>query len=607
VAADSTTPVAITLNPAQLVTIIFIVQVPVDTPPGAPVRLAGNLYQLGNTFADLSGGVSTLASRMPILGQLPDGRYMVTLNLPAGADIEYKYTIGDGLWGAEHTSTGAFRLRQLVVPNSNTEVEEIIDTWQSGGAAPISFDVTVPANTPPNESIAIQFNPGFGWLEPIPMWQAQNSQGNTLWRYVLTGPFTSLETLQYRYCRQNQCGSADDLRTIGVNPTGRTVTAGLLPQTIIDNVQGWAWLSNPNEPANVPNVSVSARGAGFTAGIAFQPNYHPSWGPILTDAISDISNLGVNWLILSPTWTFTLNSPLVLEPLPSQDMLWPDLVNSINQIHNQGMNVGLFPIPNFPTDIGQWWQTSPRDFPWWVVFFERYSDFITHHADMASRFGVGSLILGGEWLNPAMPGGLLNDGSPSNVPQDAEARWRNLIQQVRGRYSGTIAWALSYPSGVQNPPPFLDAVDQIYIIWSAPLASQPNTPVSDMQTQAALILDQEILPLQQRFGKQIIIAIAYPSIDSGTMGCIPSAGGGCLDLNLLTQPNPDIPELVLNMQEQSNAYNATLLALNDRSWISGFISMGYYPPAVLQDKSISIHGKPASGVIWYWSPKFFGP
>jgi hypothetical protein len=145
-----------------------------------------------------------------------------------------------------------------------------------------------------------------------------------------------------------------------------------------------------------------------------------------------------------------------------------------------------------------------------VVFFERYSDFITHHADMASRFGVGSLILGGEWLNPAMPGGLLNDGSPSNVPQDAEARWRNLIQQVRGRYSGTIAWALSYPSGVQNPPPFLDAVDQIYIIWSAPLASQPNTPVSDMQTQAALILDQEILPLQQRFGKQIIIAIAYP-------------------------------------------------------------------------------------------------
>jgi hypothetical protein len=91
------------------------------------------------------------------------------------------------------------------------------------------------------------------------------------------------------------------------------------------------------------------------------------------------------------------------------------------------------------------------------------------------------------------------------------------------------------------------------------------------------------------------------------MGCIPSAGGGCLDLNLLAQPNPDIPELVLNMQEQSNAYNATLLALNDRSWISGFISMGYYPPAVLQDKSISIHGKPASGVIWYWSPKFFGP
>ena len=113
VAADSTTPVSVQLSPARLVAVIFTVKVPADTPPDAPLRLAGNLYQLGNTYADLSGGVSSLASRMPTLGKLADGRYMLTLNLPAGAYIEYKYTLGDGLWSSEVSTSGTIRLRQL--------------------------------------------------------------------------------------------------------------------------------------------------------------------------------------------------------------------------------------------------------------------------------------------------------------------------------------------------------------------------------------------------------------------------------------------------------------------------------------------------------------
>jgi hypothetical protein len=239
-----------------------------------------------------------------------------------------------------------------------------------------------------------------------------------------------------------------------------------------------------------------------------------------------------------------------------------------------------------------------------VSFFERYSNFILHHASVASSTNASSLILGGDWLDPALPNGLLGDGMPSNVPQDAETRWRDLIKQVRERYSGKIAWALTYPSGTSNPPPFLDQVDQVYIPWSAPLSSQPNATLEDMQAQVGSIFDQEILPFQQRIGKPIIIALSYPSIDGGTSGCIAILGGGCLDYDLLNLPNPDIPELAQNLQDQANGYNAVLSAINQRGWISGYVSMGYFPPAILQDKSISIHGKPASGVIWYWSQKY---
>ncbi len=49
-----------------------------------------------------------------------------------------------------------------------------------------------------------------------------------------------------------------------------------------------------------------------------------------------------------------------------------------------------------------------------------------------------------------------------------------------------------------------------------------------------------------------------------------------------------------------------LLAVNDRDWIGGVVSRGYYPPAILEDKSLSIHGKPARGVLWYWFPRLLG-
>jgi hypothetical protein len=366
------------------------------------------------------------------------------------------------------------------------------------------------------------------------------------------------------------------------------------------------WLSNPNESTNVPDVQVVPRGADFIAGVAFQPSYHPSWGPLFSQAINNVQSLKVNWLILSPTWTFTNAAPPILEPLSSHDMLYPDLISSINFAHQHGLSIGIFPIPNFPVDMSSWWQIPTRDYYWWVSFFERYSNFILHHASVASSTNAATLILGGDWLDPALPGGHLEDGSSSNVPQDAETRWRVLISQVRERYSGKIAWALSYPDGVRNPPPFLDTVDQIYILWTAQLADQPNASLVDMQARANAIINQDISPFQQQVGKPVIIAISYPSIDGGSLGCIAILGGGCLDYNLLNPPNPDIPELVLNLQDQANAYNGVLSAINDNDWITGFVSMGFYPPAILQDKSTSIHGKPASGVLWYWSPKFLG-
>jgi hypothetical protein len=606
IAADSTTPVSIELSPAPLVTVIFTVKLPANTPPDAPVRLAGNLSQLGNTYSDLAAGASSLASRMPLLGKLADGRYMVTLSLPVGAYIEYKYTLGDGLWSAEVNQQDDFRLRQLIVPNTNLEINDVVEAWGAADATPTRFEVSIPSNTPASDTISMQFNPGFGWLEPLPMWPTTNEQGQAVWRFDLTGPFTDLSSLHYRYCRNLQCGAADDAATAGASPAGRELNPSSSPGTVRDEVLGWAWYSGPAAVPPVPAIQVTPRQAGFVAGIALQATYQPSWAASLPAAIKDIQASGVNWMLLSPTWTFTNNTPPILEPSPQQDMLWPDLISALIASQHANLEIGLFPSVHFPSTTDLWWQSAGRDYPWWMSFFERYSNFILDHASAAAETNAGLLVLGGDWLEPALPGGILPDGTPSNVPQNAEEIWRGLIARVREHYQGSLAWALSYPDGVKDPPPFLDAVDQVYLLWSAPLAAQPGASLEEMQTQAASILDMEIQPFQQQVGKPVILAISYPSIDRSATGCIAIEGGGCLDYALLSPPNTDITALNLDLQAQADAYNAILSAINDRPWIAGYVSMGYYPPAILQDKSISIHGKPTAGVVWYWSMKFLG-
>ena len=106
VAADLTTPAFIQVQPSKIVSVTFIVQPPQDGLKGVPIRMVGNTLALGNTFADLKGGMSVLASRSPMMELLPDGRYTLTIKLPAGGDLRYKYTLGDGYWNTERTSEG---------------------------------------------------------------------------------------------------------------------------------------------------------------------------------------------------------------------------------------------------------------------------------------------------------------------------------------------------------------------------------------------------------------------------------------------------------------------------------------------------------------------
>jgi hypothetical protein len=604
VADGSNTPADVLLTPAPTVDITFVVHVPEGTVPAVPLRLAGNLQQLGNTFGNLSGGVSTLASRMPVLSPLPDGSYGIIMALPVGADIRYKYTLGDGFWNTERSPEGGFAVRQLIVPESPTIINDVVQTWTVEETGEITFDVIITEDTSPQDFISIQFNP-YGWTASLPMWHL----GGQRWAYILLSPLDMIDQLGYRYCRSGQCGQADDHRTPGEFTSGQIVNTSSDRLGIPDQVEQWAWYESTLPEVYVTDTKVPKREPSFVAGIEFQEFYHPSWDPLVPAALDDIVATGANWVIFTPSWSYTRLLPPVLEPVPGQDIFWDDTVKSVKHAQSRNLKVALRPSPNFPTAIPEWWAAAPRDFSWWVSWFDNYRIFALHHADLAAQSGAQTLVLGGEWISPALPGGTLADGSLSGVPVDADERYRALISEVRQRYSGQIAWALPYPEGLQNLPKFLDEVDQLVVLWSAPLTENPDAPPTELQAKAERILTTDIyaLWLTWKHGiedKSIVIDLAYPSANGILTGCLPDPIVACLPPRSLNHPAPDYPLIELDLQAQAKAYDAVLAAINSQDWIDGAIASGYYPPTIIHDKSTSVHGKPAQDVLRSWYTRF---
>lgn len=599
IASEATTPATISLQPAEYVNVEFIAHVPPGTLPAIPIRLAGNLYQLGNTFADLNGGINTIASRMPELTPRSDGTYIIQLSLPLGAYIEYKYTFGDGFWNAEHKINGEFNLRKRIITKEQTRIEDTIETWgENTGATPVLFDVHVPENTPADEYISIQFNP-FGWMEPLPMWPL----GENHWAYLLISPLSAQENLSYRYCRNDLCGQADDEATFGNDSTGRLLQISTERQTFRDQVKAWSWLAGQSVLMHQePNLPRPSRG-NMIGGVELTQVYHPAFTAHLRSTFLEIRELGANTVILTPTWSFTNSNPPILKIKSDRDPLWLDLQKKVADARELGMTVFIFPQPHFQVDDQSWWRSSPRDFAWWITWFDRYQDFITYHADLARISGAQGIILGGSWLEPALPGGKLADGTPSNVPADANQRWMDLITQARAHFNGEIIWALSAnPSGI-NPPIFSKDIDRFYLLWSIPLQVQGSTyeTQEDFERTAGNYLDAKVFPIQLATGKTFLVGVAYPSAEGALKGCIldstSGSVGSCLDFSLLSPLNPDYPSVNLDLEEQYQAYRAVFRAALQRDWIAGITVRGYYYPAMLLDKSISPRGKPVSDLL----------
>ena len=582
VAENSVTPASFGMQPAKLVNITFDVSVPVETDAKAVVRLLGNNYHLGYSFAELSDGTSVFASLAPTLEKSGEYHYSATLQLPAGMDLRYKYSLGDGFINAEHGEDGNFRVRQLIIPEKDMIVRDKVDSWYSSGTAPVKFQVTVPSNTPSGDAVSIQFKP-YAWMQAIPMWNVGENQ----WSYTLYGPLEYLNHSQYRFCRNGLCGIADDAITHGINATGYQLDLDNgTPLIIKYHVDQWFGL-NPPEYA-VQNVG--ADNSLLIEGFEFASSFDRPWISYVDKGLIDAAVNGGKWVFFDSSWTFEEDGRAGY--LPTINISSMDILHIMNLSNDAGLNFALYPQITAREGLDSYWSKSNLSYSWWQRWFDSYERFVLNYADFAAQHGINTIIIGGESVSPAFPNGMLYNGTYANTPYNIAERWSDLVENIRSRYNGQIGFALPYSTNLAQAPKVVSSVDFIYLEMSSSLSTTTEPTVNDLRTQLSSIFDTQVYKLYEEYQKPIIVAADYYAINGSASDC-QNLGSSCRYL----YENSDVTRLPIDSKEQADIYSAILQEVITRPWFVGFVSKGFQPALAVEDASNSVRGKPALKVL----------
>ncbi len=585
-----TTPAMIGMQSSKFVNISFIVKPPEDTPGQAPIRILGNTYQLGNVFGNIYNGTSIAPARAPKLTALPDGNYTITMSLPSGFDLRYKYSLGDGFWNAELNSENNFVVRQIIVPEEDTIINDFIQTWKSNDTQGVEFVVNVPENTPDTDKVSIQFN-SFGWSPPIQMWQISDYQ----WTYRLFGPYHLLGKIDYRICRNDACGIADD----GSPPVnGYSFDTSNLPQVLNVNVTQWKSWNQDIEAPSLIAPEIINRGSDFIAGFSFSDNYNVYTPLYVESAYKNILGVNANTIVIPVKWTLQSLSPVILSPITGQNPLWKDLVLMIHKAQNQDLQVWLSPeIELSPLAIKQFLQEDLSS-NWQQNFSSAYAEFIIFSADLANYMNIEGVIfpIDIQHLNKFENYASLSDIMINETIAN--------IGNIKNRFSNKLFISLNGSESTNET--LLSSVDGFLITPNLDFVESSYVR-EDNQTTFKAYLDEEVFTNFSKFGKSIIIGLDFPSTKGVERGCIISEEA-CYDFDIINNIdiNSPVSSFEVDLLTQVDLYNAAFNAINQTDWVSGIISQEYNPQVAIMDSSSSVRGKPAIGVFWYWFPRMLG-
>jgi hypothetical protein len=257
-----------------------------------------------------------------------------------------------------------------------------------------------------------------------------------------------------------------------------------------------------------------------------------------------------------------------------------DVEFAINRAHELGMKVCLKPVINC---LDKTWRAF-INFPdsdvrgkdvHWDEWFDHYTAFICHYAEMAQWTNCEMFCIGCEMI-----------GS-----ERKENHWRGLINETRKMYKGPLVYNVNH--GSEDTVHWFDALDYIGISAYYPVTKVPGDTEENM-FRAWQPVKEQIKALSEKWGKQVIFI---------EIGC--RSAKGCASM-----PWDSYEELPYDEDEQAAFYHSCLRTFFNEPWFAGFCwwdwsTKLYDIEKAKTDLGFNIYGKKAEKVIkeWYANPR----
>lgn len=299
--------------------------------------------------------------------------------------------------------------------------------------------------------------------------------------------------------------------------------------------------------------------------------------PYAVDSLQKLKETGSEWIALS-FWTYqdTVHDTKITFDY-GYTVTDRDIMFAVQEAHRLGLKVCLKPVVNSKDGI---WRAhigfpdEPGADAYWDEWFQSYTNFIIHYAELAAELNCEMFCIGCEMVKT----------------EHKADHWRALIAKVRDSYDGPIIYNANH--GKEDGVTWFDAVDLIGTSAYYPVANQPGDSEETMMNNWLPVRDK-MEQLHKKFNKPIVFM---------EIGCRSALGCATMPWDFMHR---DLP---FSEDEQANFYSSVIKVFWDMPWFSGFFwwdwSTKLYPRSEAKsNRGFDIYGKKAEEIVKAWYSK----
>jgi uncharacterized membrane protein len=290
-----------------------------------------------------------------------------------------------------------------------------------------------------------------------------------------------------------------------------------------------------------------------------------------------LRDTGSNWMGLLVTWYQQDASSNVIarHPDPNKDHTDARIRTAIRDARSRGLQVML--KPHVDALNGQWRGDFNPSNP--AAWFQSYTQFILHYAQIAQEEGVELYCMGTEFKT--ISGSANRD------------RWVAVINAIRGAYGGPLTYAANatFPADEFTSVSFWDQIDIIGLDGYFTLTDQNNPTLAQLISAWT----------SNRFGENIVAAVQNFASSRQKPVIFTEIGYKSTDGTNREPWNFGLSGAV-DTAEQRDCYQAAFTVWSQQSsWMRGFFWWAWpVPPPAANDGDYNPRSKPAETVLRTW-------